>query len=376
MMEAIGDSPVPNVVAAPTAPTERKYQPMKALAVTPGVPKSARLVDVPPPDPGTGVLLVRGRAVGICGTDIEIIEGGYGEAPPGQDHLILGHESLGEVIEAAPGSGFTPGDLVVGVVRRPDPEPCDHCAIGQWDMCRNGRYSECGIKQRDGYACEEYRLDPEYAVRVDPALGEFGVLLEPASVVAKACVHGMHILRRTEAPIRTALITGAGPIGLLAALVTRQAGLETYVVDVVKTGPKPDLVRALGARYHAGSALDLDISPDVVIECTGIGSVLREAGGIAAPGAVIALTGISAAPSALEVDLNAFNKHMVLNNKVLFGSVNAARGHYEAAAKVLAQADPEWLRGLISRKVPAQRWQEVLERRPDDVKVVLVMDAG
>src|SRR4029453_11072272 len=105
-------------------------------------------------------------------------------------------------------------------------------------------------------------------------------------------------------------------------------------------------------------------------------SVLREAGGIAAPGAVIALTGISAAPSALEVDLNAFNKHMVLNNKVLFGSVNAARGHYEAAAKVLAQADPEWLRGLISRKVPAQRWQEVLERRPDDVKVILVMEAG
>jgi threonine dehydrogenase-like Zn-dependent dehydrogenase len=328
-------------------------------------------MDVPLPDAGSGCLLVKGRAVGICGTDIEIIEGGYGEAPPGQDRLILGHESLGEVVEAPRGSGFRPGDLVAGVVRRPDPQPCDHCALGQWDMCRNDLYTECGIKQRDGYACEAYRLDPEYAVRIDPALGELGVLLEPTSVVAKACLHAMHILRRTEVPIRTALITGAGPIGLLAALVARQAGLETYVVDIVETGPKPDLVRDLGAHYHAGSATDLQISPEVVIECTGIGTVLRAAGKVAAAGGVIALTGISAAPSAHEVDVNAFNKHMVLSNKVLFGSVNAGRSHYEAAAQVLARADPAWLDRIISRRVPAERWDEVLERRPDDVKVVL-----
>jgi threonine dehydrogenase-like Zn-dependent dehydrogenase len=349
---------------------------MKALAVTPGVPGSAQLVDVPPPDPSTGAILVKGRAVGICGTDVEIIEGGYGEAPPGQSRLILGHESLGEVLDAPVGSGFSRGDLVVGVVRRPDPEPCDHCAVGQWDMCRNDLYTECGIKQRDGYAREQYRLDPDYAVRVAPALGEYGVLLEPASVVAKACIHGMHILRRTQAPIRSALVTGAGPIGLLAALVLRQAGLETVVVDIVETGPKPDLVRAIGARYHAGSAADLDLSPDVVIECTGIGSVLRAAGRIAAPGSVIALTGISAAPSSHDVDVNAFNKHMVLTNKVVFGSVNAARSHYEAAADVLALADPAWLGQLISRRVPLEQWPAVLERRPDDVKVVLELDGA
>ncbi len=158
--------------------------------------------------------------------------------------------------------------------------------------------------------------------------------------------------------------------------MARQAGLETVVVDIVDSGPKPDLVRGIGARYHAGSAGDPDISPDVVIECTGIGSVLREAGRIAAPGAVIALTGISAAPSAHEVDVKAFNKHMVLTNKVLFGSVNAARSHYEAAAEVLARADPAWLAQLVTRRVPAERWQEVLERRPDDVKVVLEIDGA
>jgi threonine dehydrogenase-like Zn-dependent dehydrogenase len=344
---------------------------VKALAVRPGVPKSAQLLDVARPDPGQGALLIRGLAVGICGTDVEIIEGGYGEAPAGEQHLILGHESLGEVVEAPPGSGFAPGQLVVGIVRRPDPVPCDHCAIGEWDMCRNGLYEECGIKKHHGYAREQFRMDPEFAVPVDPALADFGVLLEPASVVAKACLHSLRMLQRSEVPARTALIAGAGPIGLLAALAARRYGLDTYVVDIVDSGPKPDLVRDLGAHYHAGSAADLDISPEVVIECTGIGSVLREAGAKAAPGGVVALTGISAAPVPVAVDLSVFNKNMVLSNKVLFGSVNAARSHYEAAARVLAKADPAWLGRLISRRVPVEHWSEALERQRDDVKVVL-----
>jgi glucose 1-dehydrogenase len=348
---------------------------MKALAVSPGIPDSAQLIDLPPPDPVEGALLVRGRAIGICGTDLEIIAGGYGEAPPGDHRLILGHESLGEVIEAPADSGFSPGQLVVGIVRRPDPAPCDYCALGAWDMCRNGLYTECGIKQRHGYAREAFRLAPEFAVPVDAALGELGVLLEPTSVITKACVHSLHFLQRTAVPARTALITGAGPIGLLAALATTQYGLETYVVDIIESGPKPDLVRDLGARYHAGSARDLAISAEVVIECTGIGSVLRDAAATAAPGAVIALTGLSAAPG-IEIDLNVLNKNMVLSNKVLFGSVNAGRDHYARAAQLLARADPAWLGRVISRRVPLERWPEALVRQPDDVKVVLDFGAG
>jgi threonine dehydrogenase-like Zn-dependent dehydrogenase len=334
------------------------------------------MLDIPLPAARDGSLLVRSRAIGICGTDAEIIEGGYGEAPPGEDRLVLGHESLGEVIEAPPGSRFSAGDLVVGIVRRPDPEPCDHCAIGEWDMCRNGLYEECGIKKRHGYASEFYRLDPDFAVPVDARLGDLGVLLEPASVVAKACLLGLHFLKRTGVPARTALITGAGPIGLLAALASRRYGLETYVVDIIDDGPKPDLVKALGANYHCGSARDLDISPEMVIECTGLGAVLRDAGAKAAPGAVIALTGISAAPATHEIDLNVFNKNMVLSNKVLFGSVNAGRSHYETAASVLANADHAWLARLISRRVRLDSWREALERRPDDVKVILDLTAA
>ena len=131
-------------------------------------------------------MLVRGLLVGVCGTDREIAEGAYGEAPSGQAKLIIGHESLGEVLEAPSGSGFRAGDLVVGIVRRPDPVPCPACAAGEWDMCRNNRFSERGIVREDGYGSERWHVEPEFAIAIPTELGELGVLLEPASVLAKA----------------------------------------------------------------------------------------------------------------------------------------------------------------------------------------------
>ena len=127
---------------------------MKALTVRPGMPDSARVDDVPEPAAAAGSVLVEALAVGVCGTDLEIVSGKYGWAPPGQERLILGHESLGRVVEAPAGSGFAPGDLVAGIVRLPDPVPCPNCAVGEWDMCRNGRYTEHGIKEVDGFCAE------------------------------------------------------------------------------------------------------------------------------------------------------------------------------------------------------------------------------
>src|SRR4051812_26349967 len=118
---------------------------MRALTVVPGQSGSARLDDVPEPPAGDGPVLVEVMAIGVCGTDHEIVGGRYGWAPPGRDRLILGHESLGRVAEAPGNSGLEPGDLVVGIVRRPDPVPCPNCAVDEWDMCRNGRYTERGI---------------------------------------------------------------------------------------------------------------------------------------------------------------------------------------------------------------------------------------
>src|SRR3954469_25597953 len=159
---------------------------MRAITVLPGLANSARLDDVPEPPLSDGPVLVRTVALGVCGTDREIISGGYGYAPPGQQRLVLGHESLGQIEAAPAGSGLLRGDLVVGIGRRPDPVPCPACAVGEWDMCRNGRYTERGIKERDGYASERFRIEPEYVVKVDPKLERVGVLLEPTSVVAKA----------------------------------------------------------------------------------------------------------------------------------------------------------------------------------------------
>ena len=149
-------------------------------------PESARYEDVPEPDAHEGSILVEAIAVGVCGTDVEIVEGKYGWAPPGETRLVLGHESLGRVIDPGPSSSFKKGDLVVGIVRRPDPVPCPNCAVGEWDMCRNGQYTERGIKQIHGYMSERWRIEPEYAIKVDASLGLLGVLLEPATVIAKA----------------------------------------------------------------------------------------------------------------------------------------------------------------------------------------------
>jgi threonine dehydrogenase-like Zn-dependent dehydrogenase len=344
---------------------------MRAITIEPGHPGSLRLEEVEEPDPSQGRILARALGVGICGTDREIVGGGYGEAPPGRSRLILGHESLGVVLEAPAGSGFAPGDLIVGIVRHPDPVPCANCAVGEWDMCRNGLYTERGIKQAQGFASERFRATPEFAVRVDASLELCGVLLEPASVVAKAWEHVDRIGHRARWQPKTALVTGAGPIGLLAAMMGRQRGLDVHVLDRVTGGIKPDLVRALGGTYHAGDLRALGIAPDVVIESTGAATVIIEALAISARNSVVCLTGLSTGKHLVEVDINMLNRTLVLENEVVLGSVNANRRHYEAAAAALAAADRAWLERVITRRVPLARWSEAYERAPDEVKTVL-----
>jgi threonine dehydrogenase-like Zn-dependent dehydrogenase len=317
-------------------------------------------------------VLVRTTALGVCGTDREIIAGEYGDAPPGQQRLVLGHESLGRVEEAPAGSGLAKGDLIVGIVRRPDPVPCPACAVGEWDMCRNGRYTERGIKERNGYGVERFRIEPEFAVKVDPSLGILGVLLEPASILAKAWDHTDRIGRRAEVwKPKTLLVTGAGPVGLLAGLMGVQRGLEVHVLDRNKTGPKPTLVKELGATYHTDIADMAKLAPDVVMECTGAAAIVRDCLGVTAPAGIICLTGVTAPGHKFELDIGSLNRTMVLGNDVVFGSVNANRRHYQAAADALARADKGWLGRLITRRVPLDRWSEALERRDGDIKVII-----
>jgi threonine dehydrogenase-like Zn-dependent dehydrogenase len=348
---------------------------MRAVTVLPLKSGSLDLTELPEPPESDGPVLVKTKAIGICGTDLEIISGAYGWPPPGEDRLAIGHESLGEVVDAPAGSGLTAGELVVAIVRRPDPVPCSNCAVGEWDMCRNGQYTEWGIKEHHGYARERYRITPDYLVKVDPALGNLGVLLEPTTVVAKAWDHIERIGSRAQWSPKTALITGAGPVGLLAALLGVQRGLDVHVLDQVTDGLKPDLVAALGATYHHGSVLDTGVEPDVAIECTGVGQLIFDMMDASANNGIVCLTGVSSTRQ-LTVDLGLLNRRLVLSNDVVFGSVNANRRHYEAGAAALAKADSAWLARLITRHVPLSSWRDAYVRQPTDVKVVLEFDSA
>jgi threonine dehydrogenase-like Zn-dependent dehydrogenase len=345
------------------------------MTVRPGQKGTAGVEEIPQPDRQDGALLVRGKAIGVCGTDREIADGAYGTLPSGEERLIIGHESLGEVLEAPAESGFAPGDLVVGIVRRPDPVPCPACAAGEWDMCRNDGFGERGIIRRHGYGSEHWRVEPDFAVPILPGLGEIGVLLEPASVLAKAWDQVDKISRRAFFQRGSALVTGAGPIGLMACLLGVQRGYQMHVVDLARAGPKRDLVENLGAQYHAGDAANIDVDVDVVIECTGLGPVGRSAARRLASGGIMCLTGIMNLDPNFDTDATTMNRNMVLHNQVLFGTVNAGRRHWEQAAEALATADPAWLGALITRRVPLASWTEALDRQPEDIKVVVDLTA-
>lgn len=348
---------------------------MRALTVRPGTTQSLTLSDIPEPAPAADELLVQGLAMGVCGTDLEIVGGEYGWAPPGAERLVLGHESLGRVLEAPEGSAFAAGDLVAGVVRRPDPAPCGACARGEFDMCRNGRYTERGIKEIHGFGSERWVVKADYAVTVDPSLGDLGVLMEPASVVAKAWEQVERVGARAWFEPRTVLVTGAGPIGLLAALLAQQRDLDVHVLDLVTDGPKPGLVRDLGATYHSDPADEVvaRLRPDVVIEATGVGGLVFEAMAGTAPYGIVCLTGVSSGGQHLRVDAGMINRDVVLENDAVVGSVNANVRHYAAAAEALGRADHGWLDRLLTRRVPLQRFSEAFEPQPDDVKTVVTL---
>jgi len=345
---------------------------VRALTIKPGEPNSVRLDDIDEPPATFGGLLIRTLALGVCATDRDLIAGEVGEAPQFNDRLVIGHESYGEVIEAPTDSGFKTGDRIVGIVRQPDPEPCPSCTAGEWDMCSNGHFSEHGIKRLHGFGSERFRIAPEFAVKVDAGLGDLGVLLEPASIVAKAWDHIERIGHRFRSwhPQRV-LIVGAGPIGVLAALLGKQRGCEVHVFDRNIDGPKPPLIRDLGARFHSGRLDGLrSLRPDIVVECTGVAEVVADAITAAGPNGSVCLLGICGSHTR-PFNLGAFNDKLMMENNVVFGAVNANRTHFEMAHDALVQADRQWLARIITRRVPLAHFGEALTKKPGDIKVVI-----
>jgi threonine dehydrogenase-like Zn-dependent dehydrogenase len=355
---------------------------MKAVAVTPGAHNSLHVrEDAPEPYVGPGDALIRVVEAGVCGTDAEIHEGLYGQAPADSPFLILGHENLG-VIERAPAdSGLAAGDLVVSTVRRPCPEACLPCASDQNDMCLTGNFSERGISRLHGFMSERYVESPRYVVKLPSQLRGCAVLLEPLSIIEKAIEQTYRIQDRLAWEPRTAVVLGAGPVGILAAAAFRLRGFETCVASTGAEGSFKDaLLREAGVRYISTRTTPIDSLPaklgriDVMFEATGATSAVAPSLRILGPNGVAILSSVTGGSKSVEVDIATWNREMVLGNRLVFGTVNAGRRHFEMGVRDMEAAEerlPGWLGRLLTRHLHFTEAPRALQRSPDDIKVVL-----
>ena len=368
---------------------------MKAVAVHPGRLNSMHLREVPEPDlrevaGGRGVL-VEVLRVGVDGTDKEINEAQYGQAPPGHDYLILGHENLGRVIEIGgdvPGS-LRPGTLVVASVRRPGNSVYDR--IGLQDMTTDDFYFERGINLLHGFLTERYVDDAAYIVPLAPSLEHVGVLLEPLTVSEKGLHQAFEIQRRLKIwQPRRAAVLGAGTIGLLATLAMRLRGIE--VVCYSRREPpylNSALVEEIGATYVSSSqstlreAADACGPFDIIFEATGSSPLVFEAAEVLAKNGVLVLSGVTGGDTRIEVNADRINQGFVLGNKVMVGTVNASHRDFLAGVDDIINAEaryPGWLAKLLTTSVQGlDRWDEMLRHLRDDrdaIKVFVNVGGG
>ncbi len=353
---------------------------MKAIAVTPKRPNSAYIIDLEEPKYRDDEVLVRVLNVGVCGTDREINQGLYGEAPTPKDHLVLGHESFGVVDEVGKSvKSLKKGDYVVRTVRRPCGE-CVNCFNGQQDMCLTGNFLETGIKGLDGSLVEYYVESPSYLVKVPASLKDVGVLLEPLSFVEKVARQAFTIQKRMYWEPKKALILGAGPIGILEAMILSIRGLDVCVVARSKSGNlKSKIVNNIGATYQSTSMSSLDDiakkmgNIDIIVEATGDSSMSAEAMRYLGKNGILCLTSITGDNKEVTFPIAKFNFNTVLYNKLIVGVVNADIRDYEQGVKDLEEFENRWKSAvgrMITTRVTWKDYRRLFELEKDDIKVV------
>jgi glucose 1-dehydrogenase len=341
-----------------------------ALVTQPGHANTTRIEDVPAGEPREGEVLVRTLEVGVCGTDREISEGLFGIAPENQQLLVLGHEALA-VVERD-GYGFTRGQLVTATVRR----SCGHCiacAERSPDSCLSGDYSERGITRLNGYARELVAEDPEQLVAIPKSLGRLGVLAEPTSICERALRHARTIGLRQPWQLERALVLGAGAIGQLMTYLLRLADVEVWTASLE---PENELVEQSGARYV--STHDTELSElgrfDLVIEAAGNAQLMAQALGLLRRSGVACLLGIDPRKQTVELDGPTLGVDTILENRVLFGSVNAQRQDWLAAVDDLGRARERWpdaLEQFVTLRVPLDSFAKAFEHRGGKATLVL-----
>jgi threonine dehydrogenase-like Zn-dependent dehydrogenase len=341
---------------------------MKAIVVRPGEKDSVHMRDMPDPRLQPDEVAVRVLRAGLCGTDAEINHGLYGEAPPGEEFLILGHENLGVVEEVGRKvRGPKAGDLVVSTVRRPCGR-CPNCAAGESDMCSSGLYTERGILRRHGFMAEYYTESPAYLTRIPRSIRDIAVLLEPMSVVEKAIEHAYLLQRRVIWKPGLAVVLGAGPVGLLAAAVCRARGLRTVVVArEPRTDLRARIALQLGSSYVSTEqvpVVDLPQQvgpPDLVLEATGSARVVFDAMEIPGPNGVLCLLSVTGGATVNEEPIDRINRLLVLGNRVVFGSVNANPRHFAMGVKDFVAIARKWPGALERLLTDALRWEDHAE---------------
>lgn len=355
---------------------------MRAVAVVPGQKHSLHVrTDVPEPRPRPFEAVVRVTAAGVCGTDMEINEALYGRAPAGSDYLVLGHENLGVVDYAPAGSSIHTGDLVVSTVRRPCGQYCRPCLSGEQDMCVTGAFEERGIGGLHGFMSEAYVEDPFYLVKVPKELAKVAVLIEPLTIIEKGLDHAQRIQSRYSWEPKRALVLGAGAVGILAAAVLRLRGYEVTVAALSPEGLRSKILGQAGIQYISTEKTPIKDLPkamgglaDVMVEATGAAVVVAPAIMTVASGGIGILTSVTGGSRELPVDVPTMNRDIVLGNRVIFGTVNAGRRHFEMAVKDLLACEqrlPGWLSQLITRRLPFTDAVQSMTRSADDIKTVL-----
>ena len=369
---------------------------MKAVAVFPAT-RQVDLIDHEAPRLGSPTdARLRMLDVGVCGTDREIAAFDYGTPPAGSDHLVIGHESLGEVVEV--GAGVTKvkaGDLVVTMVRR----PCNHaecmaCRAGRQDFCFTGDYSERGIKNLHGFMTEMVVDDERYMHVVPRALRDVGILVEPLTIAEKALIQVEQVQQRLpwacgidggkrRRACHRAVVLGAGPVGLLGAMALITAGFETFVYAREPVpNPKSLLCDAIGARYFAAADTSLDQlaeqagNVDLVYEATGASSVAFQMLRYLGTNGIYVFTGVPGRKAPIDVDTDTIMRNLVLKNQVVFGTVNAGRETFENAIadlKVFMDRWPAAVRALITGRNPVEAYRDLLPGAPRGIKEVIAL---
>lgn len=348
---------------------------MRAVAFSPENRK-VRIVDRPEPRrPKDAEVLLSPLEVGVCGTDREIIALEHGTPPPGASELVLGHEALAEIVDVGPEVAWAkPGDLVVPTVRRPCPNRrCPACSQGRPDYCVTGEFSERGIAHADGFMTEALLEEERFLVPVPRVLADVAVLLEPLSVIVKGLDDYAAVRARMgfEIPRPRGLVLGAGPIGLLAAMVLVADAVETFVFSrEAEDEPRADMIRSFGATYISAGATPLDKLSDrvgifdVVFEAVGVPEVAFGALPVLAPNGVAVLSGIPAQRGPVPAELSRWMRDLVLENQVVLGTVSAGRSSFEGATRRLEQCMalfPQAVRSLIHR-VPFEQATDAIAK--------------